>query len=77
MMDSYGMAKDFGIRHNVVVRCIDSFINSKKNAHRKNIRYHYRETMLKTERGRMVRGYVITSTAYMEIILKIKSLKSK
>lgn len=74
MFDSYSISLDTNARHTDVVRCIDRYINSKKNAHRKNIRYHFRETILKTNRGKEVRGYMITATGFMEIITTLNKL---
>lgn len=74
MFDSYDLSKDTNARHTDVVRCIDRYINSKKNSHRKNIYHHFRETTLTTDRGRQVRGYILTMTAYKEIIKMLDKL---
>lgn len=67
MINTYEISKSMGIEHYLVRRFIDRYINSKKNAHRKNIHYLFRKKTIRNDRGKFIEAYELTQTGYIEI----------
>ena len=77
MVNTYDIAKGINIEHYLIRRFIERYISNKKNAHRKNIHYHFRRVVRTNERGKEIITYDITRKGLEEVINKLVGLKRK
>ena len=77
MINTYNLAKGVNVEHYLIRRFIERYISNKKNAHRRNIHYHFRRVMTVNDRGKKIVTYDITRTGLEEVINRVVELKRK